>query len=281
MSFRVGVVIPARNEEKFIAKTLTCLLNDQKIKPEHVIVVDDGSTDNTAQVASSFSAEVIRLPDRGYQAQGNPILAEVINHGLRRIDEYLYGQSTTEDYVMILGADNLLPPNYISDIISEMQRDRNIAICSGIVDGEAEKNQVPRGAGRIVRANFWRQIGLEYPSKYGYEAYLVFKALQMGYATPVLTNLVTKTQRRTGKNYGRNTYIGYGKALKALGYSRLYSLGKLVLVLLRNPGGALLMFKGYSSRDIDSYDMELQRYVRSLQHEQIRNYFLGKRKTEQ
>jgi glycosyltransferase involved in cell wall biosynthesis len=275
MPTRVSVVIPARNEEKFIGTTLHSLLIEQTVKPTRVIVVDDGSQDNTSQVASSFGTEVVRLPDRGYQIQGTPILADVMNYGLQRLNNYGVGE-TDNDYVMILGADHLLPPNYISTIITEMENDKNIAICSGIIEGEEKKNLVPRGSGRIVRANFWKKIGLHYPVKFGFEAFLAVKALQMGYTNVVFDHLVATTQRKTGQNYGKNTYVGYGKGLKALGYSRLYVAGKIGLIFPNNPKKAIYMLKGYFS-DVEIYDKEFREYIRKMQHKQIKQYLLHPR----
>lgn len=268
---RVAVVIPARNEEKFIGNTLHSL-SGQETRPTRVIVVDDGSQDNTSQVASSFGAEVVRLPDRGYQTQGTPILAGVMNHGLQRLDDYGFGEKD-DDYVMILGADHLLPPNYISTIVAEMEKNKYIAVCSGIIEGEEKKNLVPRGSGRIVRAEFWKKFGLHYPVKFGFEAYLTVKALQMGYTNMVFDHLVATTQRRTGQNYRKNAYIGYGKGLKALGYSRLYAAGKIGLGFPRNPKRAIYMLIGYLS-DVEVYDKEFREYMRNMQHKQIKQYLL-------
>lgn len=277
MPLRLGVVIPARNEEKFLSRTLSCLILDQEIKPEKVIVVDDGSHDNTSNMASSFDVEVIRLPDRGYQVLGNPILACVINHGLERLDQYGFG-TTSDDYVMILGADHILPPNYIGSILTDMTKDASIAVSSGQIEGE--QSIIPRGSGRMVRGDFWRIIGLRYPANYGFETYVVIKARQLGYKIRVRNDLITKTQRRTGRSYGKNTYIGYGKGLKALGYSRVYAAGRIGLISLRDPKAAYYMLKGYFSSDIELYDMEFRSYLRNIQHEQLREYLLGRRRSK-
>jgi 4,4'-diaponeurosporenoate glycosyltransferase len=55
---RVSIVIPARNEEKNLARLLTSLLNAGTM-PWQVLVVDDGSTDHTAAVAARCGATVI------------------------------------------------------------------------------------------------------------------------------------------------------------------------------------------------------------------------------
>lgn len=56
---KVSVVIPAYNEEKYIKKCLQSVLN-QKTKADEVIVVDNNSTDKTAQIARNMGVKVIR-----------------------------------------------------------------------------------------------------------------------------------------------------------------------------------------------------------------------------
>ncbi len=61
----VSVIIPARNEEHNLPMLLRSI-NAQAVRPLEVIVVDDGSTDQTADVARQLGATVItsqRLPD--------------------------------------------------------------------------------------------------------------------------------------------------------------------------------------------------------------------------
>lgn len=59
----IAVIIPALNEESAICKVLA------EIPPElaaDVIVVDNGSTDRTAEIAEELGATVVREPRRGY-----------------------------------------------------------------------------------------------------------------------------------------------------------------------------------------------------------------------
>jgi len=62
----VSVVIPVYNGERHLGETLRAVLN-QTVRPAEVIVVDDGSTDSTAQVARSFGGAVtlVRTPNQG------------------------------------------------------------------------------------------------------------------------------------------------------------------------------------------------------------------------
>jgi glycosyltransferase involved in cell wall biosynthesis len=64
----LSVIIPARNEERTLPRALQALAQE----PVHeVIVVDDGSSDATAEVAGAVGATVVSLPGRGRAAARN------------------------------------------------------------------------------------------------------------------------------------------------------------------------------------------------------------------
>jgi glycosyltransferase involved in cell wall biosynthesis len=261
---RVATIIPARNEEQFIGETLTALLN-QDIDDNYIIVVNDGSEDKTKEVVDSFpNIELINIENRGFDAQGTPILARVINQGLKLVPEVSY------DYIMILGSDHILPSNYIRKIVDHLDHNRDIAICSGQIKGE--KSKVPRGSGRIVRSDFWKSIGLQYPLKFGFETYLLIKAQQLGYRIDVLNDLISITSRPTRKSYKKETYISYGKSLRALGYIQLYSAGRIGLISLKNPKGAFYMLQGYTSSDIEFYEEDFRSFLRYIQYGRVKQY---------
>ncbi len=57
---RVAIVIPAYNEAEHIGAVLACVADMPDI--EQVIVVSDGSTDDTAAIARSYGVQVVELP---------------------------------------------------------------------------------------------------------------------------------------------------------------------------------------------------------------------------
>ncbi len=63
MDWKIGVIIPAFNEEKSIGKVLSDIPYSFV---QEVVVVDNNSTDNTAQVAQQRGATVLKQPKRGY-----------------------------------------------------------------------------------------------------------------------------------------------------------------------------------------------------------------------
>ena len=237
-------IIPARNESEFLEKTLDGLKN-QTLPLTRVVLVNDGSTDKTAEIAKKFDVEILNLKNRGFRATGEPVLAEVINKGLKTICE------NECQYIMILGADHVLSSNYVLTIIQEMEKN-DFVIASGIIDKESQRDTSPRGSGRIVRYDFWKKYGLEYPCWYGFESYILYKALIENYRIGVVRNANSWSQRKTGKT---TNYKNYGKAMRALGYHPLYAMGRILRTLFNNPKRSVEMFFGFLDFSIKKYDI--------------------------
>ena len=255
---KVAVVLNARNEEKVLSKTISAILS-QELLPYRIIIINDGSTDRTGEIASSFSqVEVINKEKRKENYLARKELVRTINDGLNE----LHSDKDCE-FVCMMGADILLPKNYIADIIGRMKKESKIAIASGII--KEEFSIEPRGGGRIVRCDFWRKLGFLYPENYGWEGYLVLKAQSMGYEVRSYSDIVFQTQRKTGTKFDSSRYFYYGLALKALGYTGSYTLGKALLFFLKHPSGSFHMVRGFLSDYDDLYEPELREYVRKSQ----------------
>ena len=69
---RVSVVIPVRNGERFLAEAIDSVLGQSHPRLE-LIVVDDGSSDSTSEVARAFGSRVryVRRPPLGVAAALN------------------------------------------------------------------------------------------------------------------------------------------------------------------------------------------------------------------
>ncbi len=96
----VVVVIPAYNEERFIGSVVLKLLR----YPVKVIVVDDGSSDDTAAIARTAGATVIRHPVN----QGKGV---ALNTGIR------LGREFRPSAIVMLDADGQHLPEQLSDVV--------------------------------------------------------------------------------------------------------------------------------------------------------------------
>jgi glycosyltransferase involved in cell wall biosynthesis/O-antigen/teichoic acid export membrane protein len=95
----VSILIPAYNSEEWIAATIRSALA-QTWERKEIIVVDDGSTDRTLEIARQFESEsvhVVTQPNQGASAARNKGFS--LSHG---------------DYIQWLDADDLLAPDKIS-----------------------------------------------------------------------------------------------------------------------------------------------------------------------
>jgi len=88
----ISVVIPALNAERFIGEAIESV-HRQRLQVSEIIVVDNGCTDRTAQIASAFGALVVNENQRG------PSRAR--NAGIKR---------ATQPWVALLDADDLWDP---------------------------------------------------------------------------------------------------------------------------------------------------------------------------
>jgi glycosyltransferase involved in cell wall biosynthesis len=202
----VETVTIARNEGKNLAATLTSLVN-QSLKPSRMIVVDDGSQDDTSEIALRFGCELVRLPYHSGSYLGLPQLALVINAGLRRV-------SQAADYVVLVDADNPLPRRYVEDLTDRMGRDDRVVAASGVLEGEGADPEMPRNSGFAVKAKAWRELnGMEYPVVYGYEGWLRFKFIQEGFEAKVYPDVRSSVRRKT-----RLKGVPDGRAMYSLGY---------------------------------------------------------------
>ena len=247
LDLKVACVIVARNEEDYIENTIKCILN-QTIEVK-IVVVDDGSTDRTANISRSFGVPVLSLPFHRENYTGTPYLALRFNIGLDYIRRY------NPDFVLIMGGDHSLPLNYVESVIEQMGGPGgNIVIASGQIEGQPAI--APRGSGRIVNVEFWEKFNrMNYPLSLGWESWIVFKALMEGYEIAIFdqpTSISRKTKTSPIKMRGR------GRGMYVLGYHPLYAIARGILIMFKNPLSGLAMLRGYffhgNDRKLDTFD---------------------------
>ncbi len=110
----VSVIIPCFNHAAFLPQAVASVL-EQDYSAVEIIVVNDGSTDNTDDVAKSFEKVV-------YVNQQNKGLSAARNAGIKK---------AAGAYMLFLDADDVLMPGAISYQVKQMEENKEAAFISG------------------------------------------------------------------------------------------------------------------------------------------------------
>lgn len=100
----VSIIVPVYNVEKFIFKTVNSILN-QDYKNIEIILVDDGSPDNSARIIDELAKKDNRIVCVHKENGG---VSSARNAGLK---------IATGEYVTFIDGDDWVEPNYVSYLI--------------------------------------------------------------------------------------------------------------------------------------------------------------------
>ena len=216
------LVIPAHNEEEFIALTLESLVS-QTLLPKKVVIVNDNSTDKTAEIVQAFAKEnpFISLVEKKSSAIHLP--------GSKVIQAFQTGFETLDDnydVIVKLDADLIFPTNYFETITKHFQSDERIGMVGGfcyiekngewVLENLTDKDHI-RGALKAYRKETFKQIGGLRPQM-GWDT--VDELLCKFYNWKVVTDasLKVKHLKPTGANYNKTARYKQGEAFYTLGY---------------------------------------------------------------
>ena len=110
-SVRVSVVIPARNEQGNLPRVLSALKNQSTV-PFEILVVDDASTDQTAEIARSFGVRVLTPPEKPEGWMGKSWACQ------------FGAEHASGELLLFLDADVDLAPDGLSRLIAAYERER-------------------------------------------------------------------------------------------------------------------------------------------------------------
>lgn len=122
----VAIIIPCWNEEKTLAGTIHSLLKlDYPKEKLELVIVDDGSTDKTLQVANSFRSN----PQVKIYHKENGGKHTAVNFGIKKTNSELVG---------CLDADSFVAPDALIEIVKKFQDKKNMAVTPAIRVHEPE-----------------------------------------------------------------------------------------------------------------------------------------------
>ncbi|WP_297519243.1 glycosyltransferase family 2 protein [Thermococcus sp.] len=116
----VSVIVPAYNEKELLEKCLRAILNSDYPGEMNVVVVDDGSTDNTWDIVESFQRKDSRIIGVKHEKSRGKHIA--INTGL---------MFSTGDVVIIVDADTLVGKKTIRLLVEKIIADSRTGAVSG------------------------------------------------------------------------------------------------------------------------------------------------------
>lgn len=145
MSSIVDVIIPARNEQEAIARVVGAI--DRSLV-RFVVVVDNGSTDDTAVRAARAGATVVHEPERGYGAAC-----------LRGI-EFLRSRQPVPDVVVFLDGDYADDPRQIGQIAAPVIAGEADLVIGSRVTGQRQRGSLtlPQRWGNLLATTLIRWL---------------------------------------------------------------------------------------------------------------------------
>jgi cellulose synthase/poly-beta-1,6-N-acetylglucosamine synthase-like glycosyltransferase len=115
----VSFIIPAFNEEESISETITAIKETEYVGEKEIIVVDDGSTDNTAALARKTGATVYSTKNRGK--------AKALNFALTK---------TKGNFIVSVDADSFLTKDSLKEAMKYFADDKVGAVTVSILSKE-------------------------------------------------------------------------------------------------------------------------------------------------
>jgi glycosyltransferase involved in cell wall biosynthesis len=280
---KIYIVIPAHNEGNFIEKTLQSLA-DQSLLPQKIVVVDDGSTDNTSAIVEQFTArypymELVKNDTSTEHAPGSKVI-NAFYKGYYRVDD-------NYDIICKFDADLIFPTNYLQQIASHFTKDPKAGMVGGFCSIKKNNKWTPenltgkdhiRGALKAYRKHCFIQIGELKPAM-GWDTADELLARFHGWKVITDDSLLVKHLRPTGMNYFEHSGRKQGEAFYRLRYGSLLGIiasAKLAAMKM-NPFAFLHYISGYYKAKNNKRPFlvseEEGRFIRKLRWANIRKKF--------
>jgi len=249
------LITPARNEEAFIEKTLESMVV-QTVLPERWVIVDDGSTDHTAEIVESYAKRhhwielVRRVQDRDRNFASK---AHAVNTGLERVNSLEF------DIMGNLDADASFEPHYMEFLMRKFSEDPELGVAgtpftqNGDYDSSKdsfEGENYVAGSCQLFRYRCFQEIGGYVPNRAGGIDWIaVMTARMKGWKVRSFSEKRYHHHRTLGtaEKGALRALFSYGEKDYYLGGSPIWQLFRVAYRMTKKPvfiGGLALLF-GY------------------------------------
>lgn len=225
---KLSVVLPAKNEASSITKILPVL--KAKLPNCEIVVVDDGSTDGTAEVASAHGVRLVRHP----YSMGN---GAAVKSGAR---------SARGEVLVFMDADGQHDPDDVPELLRELDRGYDMVVgARGLADHAAAHRGIANlvfnwmaswmvnhriadltSGFRAVRADKFRRFLYLLPNAFSYPTTITMSFFRAGFRVAYVP---VRMPPRNGRSHIRPLRDGVRFLLIIIKIGTLYSPLKLFL----------------------------------------------------
>lgn len=228
-------VTTARNEDERIASTVESVLN-QTIPPKFYVVVDDRSTDATADVVKQYPVKYLKIHGGAYfLASYN--MCRALKAGVEHATKLCPGW----DFLLKIDADSVIPPDYVEQLMDRMKAERDIAIGSGVMrGGKIWVGRASNGA-PLYRREAWDDIGgLDWIIHW--DTHAIIKCYWKRWVVRTFNDVVYEEVRTHERERLYEWYLT-GMTRHLLGFPFYHTFGVAVVYLRKRPPlvGSLVM----------------------------------------
>ena len=248
------LITSARNEEAFIGKTLDSVVG-QTVLPECWVIVDDGSTDDTAEIVERYAArypwiELVRLPQR--QNRNFAAKVHAFNAGFERV------HSMEFEAIGNLDADISFGPDQFEFLLQKLIEDPSLGVTGTAYNEEGfdstkdsfESENSVHGACQVFRRECFSDIGGYLPSRAGGIDWIAVTTARMkGWKTRNFPERRFRHHRRMGtaERGAVGAMFFYGEKDYYLGGSFTWQLFRVAYRMTKRPllVGGLALLSGF------------------------------------
>jgi len=279
------LITPAHNEAAFIEKTLSSIV-PQTLLPERWVIIDDGSTDRTAEIVQDYAKrfsciELLQRPLRVDRSFAGKVYA--FNAGLERV------QPLEFDIIGNLDADVSFDPDYLKFLIRKFYDDPQLGVAGtpftedGGYDSARDsfegENHVAGGC-QLFRRKCFEEIGGYIPNPAGGIDWIAVTTARMkGWKTRSFPEKRFHHYRSLG-TAGRSSWaasFSYGEKDYYLGGSPLWQLFRVIYRFTKRPLDGAALLGGYcwaaARRIRRPVSRELMRFHRREQMKKLTGIF--------
>ena len=280
------LVSACRNETGYVDGLIECI-SKQTIRPACWIIVDDGSTDDTAARAEACVSKlpflkVVKMPKKG---ASRSFVSQVYaaQYGYELLKDLSFG------FIGFLDADIRLAPDYYSRLLDAFHADSRLGLAGGAVIEKYENRLVDirkgsedyhvAGGVQFFRRQCFEQIGGYIPIDGGGQDTIAdIMTLMNGWGIQVFPELQVLHLRPEG--YSKDNFvqrgIKWGRKFYLIGYDPVYYIGQCLRRITQRPYilASAMMLLGFIRAHYEAeprpVSREFVRFLRDLQWRRMR-----------